>query len=246
MSIRKLTQEDPTFRIKEDIESLDHKTFLTEKRLSAILGLPVKTRIDTPKVIPHKHQDDHLVTTFNPEANQEVALLRANRDVSESQRSQNDRWWLPSVDLYSEYALYTLRERDYLNTRDRDDYAVGIKFTFDLFDGLRSKSEANAFSAQAKAYENQASQRARVVDAHFQAAQEEMKYLHDLIHKAEKRIEQGKDYLTRSSEEYDLGVKNSLDVLNSVERYISFRQRAIELKRDYQISRSELLMILGE
>jgi outer membrane protein TolC len=233
-------------QVKEDIESLDHEIFLNEKRLSAILGLSLNTRFDTPKLIPHQPQDAYLQSTFDPETNQEVALLRANRDVSASQRSQNDRWWLPSVDLYSEYALYTLRDRDYLSARDRDDYAFGIKFTIDLFDGLRSKSEANAFSAQAKAYENQASQRARVVDANFQTAQEEMKHLNDLIHKAEKRIEQGKDYLTSSLEEYDLGVKNSLDILYAVERYISYRQRAIELKRDYQITRGELLMISGE
>ncbi len=83
-------------------------------------------------------------------------------------------------------------------------------------------------------------------DVVVEIAKEELKHIHELIHVAEKRIELGKAYLRGTIDEYNRGVKNAPDVLNSMQRYVSYQRRYIDLRRDYQVSKAGLQAVLEE
>lgn len=233
-------------QLKEDIESLTHENILLQISLAAVLGMESETEFKTEDNISHIHDEELLAAKFEPSTHPEVESLRANQGLFSSQRNQEYLWWTPSVDVYGGYYLYTLRERDYLSRGLRDDRVVGLKLTFNIFDGFQSTANAGAFAAQANAYEEQASQRARSVDAQVKVAKEDLKHDHELIHQSEERIEQGKKYLVRTLDEYNRGVKNSIDVLGAVQRQVAFQRQYAERRKNYQITKSGLLALLGQ
>jgi outer membrane protein len=233
-------------QLNEAIDQTSHEIILSEARLRALLGMAPEAKINTSDLIPVESKEELPLRNYDPNLHPDVVSLKTSQSMALNQHRRAERWWLPSVDLYSQYALYTEREREFSSMRDRDDYAVGIRFTLNLFDGMQAKSEARAYAMETEAYQNQAAQRARTVLTQFETTQRELKNIAKLIQQAEKRIIVGRDFLNRSLEDYDRGVRNSLDILSAAELYFSLRQRAMELKRDYQFTKAELLMYLGE
>lgn len=232
-------------QLKEELESVSHETVLVQISLAALLGLPVETRFATTESIPHVHDEALLSESYEPGAHPEVRSLRAAQASAAGQRRQSERWWTPSVELYGGHALYTLRERDYLDRSLRDDSYAGARLSLALFDGLASRRESLAQARQAEGYGKQAEQRSLAVRARVERAKEEMKHLHELIHNGEERLEQGKRYLASVFDEYRRGVKNSIDVLGASQRYLGFQRQYVERRRDYQSAKAELQAILG-
>lgn len=233
-------------QLKEDIRSLEHESELTQVKLRALLALAEDVELKTLDLIPHDHDEELLKTSFDSGTNFHVESISASGEVSQNQGASESRWWMPTLDMYAGYYLYTLRDRDYLSIDRRDDRVAGIRLTFQIFDGLRAKSLASSHALQAQAYENQAAQKRRGTEAQFILAKEEMKHMHELIHEAEKRIEQGKAYLTKTLSEYDRGVKNSPDVLGAIIRQNQFRRRYAEIRKNYVYAKTDLLSILGK
>lgn len=232
-------------QLHEDLESAEHETLLVQMRLAAILGAQPGTRYDTPEAVPHDHDDAVFNASFVPAAHPDVATAQAEADIAHARRAQAWRWWTPSLDLYGGYHLYTARERDSLDRRERDDRVIGARISLGLFDGLRAKRDADAFARQAQGYEKQTSQRARAVAAQVEVTKEDLKHEHELVHRAEERIVQGRKYLALTLDEYERGVKNSLDVLGAAQRQTGFERQYVERRREYQTVRCDLLALLG-
>lgn len=232
-------------QLKEESESLEHAAVLLQISLSASLGLAPETKFKTPDTITHDHDDALLSVAFDAASSPGPRALKARRDALELESRKAGRWWTPSLDLYGGYYLYTLRERDSLSRRERDDKAVGVQLRVPLFDGLRARTEAGAFRLQTEGVERQRSQRELAVDAEVRVSKEDLKHDHELIHYSEERIAQGAKYLARTLEEYERGVKNSLDALGAAQRQLGYRRQHAERRRDYQITKSGLLALLG-
>lgn len=233
-------------QLREEIESQEHETLLTQMALGSILGMPLKTKFQTVESIPHEHDESLLVKKTDVTNHYEIQILKANELTLDAEAKQYRRWWMPTLDLYGGYYLYTLRDRDYLGQSLRDDTVVGLKLSVDLFDGFQSRNAAAALSLQAQGFEQQANQKTSSMEAQIEIAKEELKHIHELIHVAEKRIELGKAYLRGTIDEYNRGVKNAPDVLNSMQRYVSYQRRYIDLRRDYQVSKAGLQAVLEE
>jgi len=232
-------------QLKEEFESLSHATVLLQIRLAASLGLPPETKFHTPETVEHDHDEGLLAAPFDAASHPDTQALKAQREALELEQRKAERWWTPSVDLYGGYYLYTLRERDSVNQSGRDDKAVGARLSLPIFDGMRSKADARSFRLQTEGVERIRSQRELSMDAEVRVAKEDLKHDHELIHYAEERIEQGRKYLGRTLDEYERGVKNSLDVLGAAQRQLGFRRLHAERRREYQITKSVLLALLG-
>ncbi len=228
-------------QIEEEIESLTHGALLIEIDLAARVGMNQGTRIQTDALINHQHDEPLIAAAFDANEHPDLKSSRASQVGSVSLKSQKSRWWAPSLDLYGGYYLYTLRDRDYLAMRARDDTAVGVRLTVPLFDGLQSVTESRAASKQAQGYEEQSEQKERDLIAGAEVAKEDLKHAHELIHWAEDRIALGKKYLRQTLDEYGRGVKNSIDVLAAAQKYQLFERQYAERRRDYQIARADLL-----
>ncbi len=232
--------------LREELESLLHATLLLQIRLSAALGLPPESRFKTPETIEHDHDERLLAAPFDAGAHPDARALEAQGRALDLARMKAEPWRAPSLDLYGGYYLYTLRERDSTSRKERDDKAIGIQLSIPLFDGLRSRTEAKALRLEAEGVNRQKAQRILAVDAEVRVAKEDLKHDHELIHYAETRIEQGTRYLALTLDEYERGVKNSLDALGAAQRQLGYRRQYAERRRDYQITKSGLLALLGQ
>lgn len=233
-------------QLQEEVESTAHGLLLLQISLSAVLGMDSTTEFKTQDSVPHVHDEAFLALKVDPSSHPDVETLRADQNIFSFQKSLANRWWAPSLDVYGGYFLYTLRERDYLSQNLRYDGVMGVRLNFELFDGLASRSNAAALAFRADGLEEQTQQRTRYVDAQIQVSKEDLKHDHELIHFSEERIEQGKKYLARTLDEYNRGVKNSIDLLGAAQRYIMFQRQYAERRRDYQITKSGLLALLGQ
>jgi len=233
-------------QLQEELESLNHAAILLEIRLAAVVGLPLETRIKTPAAVAHIHEDALLSAAFDPASHPDVAALQARRRGLDLERRKAGSSWLPSLDLYGGYTLYTLREREFLSQSQRDDKAAGLRLSLPLFDGLQSRTEAKAFTLARDGVARQQAQQQASMDARVRIAKEDLKHDHELVHYAEERIEQGKKYLARTLDEYERGVKNSLDMLGAAQKYLAYRRQYAERRKGYQITKDRLLALFGQ
>lgn len=233
-------------QLEQDVARMDLALANAERDLSAFLGISPNTRFETVSQAPHVHFDDLLALRTDFDAHRDVVLLRSSGAVLEQQKRQLNRWWTPSVDIFGGYLLLTQRERDPGLLSDRYESVGGVKLTLELFDGLQSKVDGSAAQLQADAFDSRANQRRRELEARLQSAKAELKLNHDLIHAGERNLELGKDYFTRSLGEYARGLKNSPDVLGATQKYVEYKRRYAELRRDYHLAHSDLLGVIGK
>ena len=233
-------------QLEQDLARLRLGASNSERNLSILLGYSAKTKLETSQEILHHHRDTYLDTVFDAHQHRDVLELQANENVWSAQAQQTARWWTPSVDVFANYSLYTLRERDYEALSDRYEYVVGVQLSMSLFDGLQSPVAASSRSLKAEGIAKQAQQTANELAAQFEGAKQELKLTHDLLHASERSVQQAKLYFDRTQSEYVRGVKNSPDVFAATQKMIELRRRFIELKRDYQLAESDLLAMLGK
>lgn len=232
-------------QLQQDLARMRLGSANSQRALSVLLGKPENTQIETITSVPHQHDDALLTASLQPGLHRDVQALTANEEAARSQTAQAYRWWAPSLDVYANYSLYTLRERDYEPIADRYETVAGVKLTFNLFDGLQSFTTGASLGLQAEGLSQQASQTAKELSAQFEGSKQELELTHDLIHAAEESVKRGERYLQRTQSEYGRGFKNSPDVFSATEKYIDLKRRYAELRRDYQLAKTDLLAILG-
>lgn len=233
-------------QLDEQIESANHEIDLIQLALRPRLGFSEADRIETPSIIPHDHDDTLIKSKPDIASHPEVTGLLSQVAQREAQASQSSRWWTPSVDVYANYSLYTLRERFYPATQDRYDYALGVRLKMHLFDGFDSHQDAQSEHKAAASAEQMAAYRRRTLDTDIRLAQEEMTHIHELVHGAEKFIEQSGKLLKLSLGEYDRGVRTSSDILAMNDRLLTLKKLYLERRRDYQKTKVKLLSLLGK
>ena len=130
--------------------------------------------------------------------------------------------------------------------RFRDDTVVGVRLSFQLFDGLQSKAEGAAAARLAQGHLAQSSQWERDLVARAEVAKENLKHDHELVHFSEERIVQGRKYLKQTLNEYMRWVKNSIDVLGAAQKFLGFEKQYAERRRDYQITKAALLTVFSQ
>lgn len=231
-------------QLRQDVARLSLDAATAGRRLAVLLGLPEGAAVEVSSQVPHGH--DEVFPPLDAARHRDVQALAAARREALLQRSQARRWWTPSVDAYAGYWLYTQRDRDFPAREDRDDRAAGLRLSVGLFDGFRARSGGAALEKEAEGLELQREQAERELAARHRALLEEMRVLHDLVHEAETGAAQGRKYVSHTLAEYARGVKNSPDVLAAAEKSVELERRAVELRRDYQMAKTELLGVLGE
>lgn len=233
-------------QVDQDLARMMLGSANSQRTLSILLGHSEDASIETESKIPHQHDEALLSAKFSAGGHRDVRATEASEDAAESQRSQAYRWWTPQVDVYASYSLYTLRERDFLDSSERLEPVAGVRLKFNLIDGFQSRAQGASLSLQAEGFASQAKQTARELSAQFVGARQQLELTHRLIHSAEKSIEQAGQYLKRTQSEYARGVKNSPDVFSATQKYIELKRRYAEIRRDYQLAKGELLAMLGE
>lgn len=232
--------------LEESLESLRHENKILTIGLLPLLGLDTAEGLNLNGSIDHQHDDDLLAREMAFNKHPQVASLDAEYESLNYQKQSNNLWWTPSLDLYGGYYLYTLRDRDYLAIRERDDRVVGLRLTFELFDGLKSPTLAKSNYYQSEAKRLMARHAEKQNSARFIMLKEELKHTHEVMHYVLDRIKKSKNYLKLTINEYDRGVKNSLDALVAMQRYYNYEKQYLQKKKEYQLTKTDLLSLLGE
>lgn len=232
--------------LEEGIESLSHENKILKIGLLPLLGLDSIAEMDFENKLLHQHDDELLAKNYDSKNNPVVSSLNAEYESYELQKKSSKRWWTPSLDLYGGYYLYTLRERDYVGQKERDDRVVGLRLSFELFDGLRSSNQASAIHYQAQARRLQAKFKEKEISSQYLMLKEDLLHTHEVMHYVEDRIIKSKDYLRITLQEYDRGVKNSLDALVAMQRYFNYEKQFLLKKKEYQTIKADMLSLRGE
>lgn len=218
----------------------------SQRELIVVLGLPDDSKLQTPSNVDHAHSDAILSTPFAADRHPSIAMLTARSQAADNKASGFGRWWTPSLDLYAGYGLFTFREREHTPQSERFESVVGVQLTMALFDGLIEQNERRQKLLEAAGLQKESQQAAKELTARIDSARAALRLNHDLIHQSEEALKRAKLYLSRTLDEYRRGVKNSPDVLSASERNFAMKRRFAELRRDYQLARSELLALLGQ
>lgn len=217
-----------------------------EASLRALLGLEAGEEIELPDRIPHVHEDPLLARTLQLAEHRGLRLLDEQLEEVRLESRQASHWWGPALDVYGSYSLYTVQEREYARAADRTEAAFGVRLSLPLFDGLDGLTARRTAALRSTALEQERDQTSRELATSFESAKNELQLIHSLLESAEEGARLGDDYLAQTLQEYRRGVKNSPDVLGATQKNLELKRRAIELKRDYQMARAELLRLLGE
>jgi len=230
----------------ESIEGLHHENQILKIGLKPLLGLSIEEEINISTMLEHQHDDELINKGYSFNKHPVVATLDAEFEGISNEQKSSQRWWTPSLDIYGGYYLYTLRDRDYLAIRERDDRVVGLRLTMELFDGQKGSTQATAATYQAESKRIMARYTEKQTEAKFLMLKEDLKHTHEVMHYVLDRIKKSKDYLGLTLKEYDRGVKNSLDALTAMQRYYRYEKDYLAKKKEYQVIKADLLSILGE
>ncbi len=232
--------------LEEGIESLNHENKILKIGLLPLLGLTSEDELQFQDDLLHEHDDALIAKSFEGKSHPQVTSLNAEYEAYQLQKKSNKLWWTPSLDVYGGYYMYTLRDRDYLAQSARDDTVIGARITFEIFDGLRFQNLATSNHYQAEAKRLQGKHAEKQTYAQYLMLKEDLLHTHEVMHYVEDRIIKSKDYLRITLDEYDRGVKNSLDALTAMQRYYRYEKQFLEKKREYQTIKSDMLALRGE
>lgn len=232
--------------LEEGIESLKHENKILKIGLLPLLGLENDHDLQFDVELQHQHDDLLLTKNFSSKTHPTVLSVEAEYENYKLQKRSSNLWWTPKVDIYAGYYLYTLRDRDYLSIRERDDRVIGVRLTMELFDGLKSSNSATVSHYQAEARMLQGRFLEKQTNAQYLMLKEDLLHTHEVMHYIEDRIKKSKDYLRITLDEYDRGVKNSLDALLAMQRYFKYEKQYLEKKKEYQTIKTDLLALRGE
>lgn len=233
--------------LEESIESLKHENKILRIGLLPLLGVDSENELTFPNKLDHQHDDVLLALNLAIDKHPNVARLKLEHELFSKEKSINKLYWTPSLDLYGgHYNNFELINREFRERSRLDAQVVGLRLTFNLFDGRKSSVEATSDQYKAEAKRMMAMHTERQTQAKFLMLKEDLIHTHEVMHYILDRIKKSKDYLRLTLKDYDRGVKNSLDALTAMQRHYKYEKQYLEKKKEYQMIKADLLAIIGE
>ena len=176
----------------------------------------------------------------------EIVALKKRKNALELEAEKFNTAWAPQLDVYSDFGQPTYIDRDGRVGSERVEWFLGLRIKLDLSDSVTDKKDANAKRLLAQAAELRADNQAQQVQALQHELLHELPLQHDLLHDAETTSVQAEQLMKLTMDEYNRGVKNGTELLAAAQQLLAVKKRSIEQRRDYYITRSELLSLLGD
>lgn len=229
--------------LEQELEGIKYEKGAVQRLTSVLLGLSPSEEIHIQ--YSNSHPDHHTEKTPSSDFGQSALMRRASllSDISFLEKESASRWWTPKFDVFGYALRFTQKEREYAETGQRNDVTIGFKLTFPIFDGGEGFRKTSATQAVSKAYEHQAFQRRLEVQKETLDALKKLELAHKLIHGAEDNVKVMEEYRKGILRDYTRGVKNSPDVLQANDRWISAHSKFAEVKKNYQFAQAEALYL---
>lgn len=231
--------------LEEDMTSATISMKNAERDLAVLLGLKADTEIKTSGGLLQGANEKSVAEGYDVRKNPEVKVLASQKRVADLEVQKSSLWWMPTFNLYGRHGRYPFSDVEEQKSINREETILGVQLTFKIFDKHLGHTEKRKKIIEAAALEKQKTQTERELHSRITRMNSELDLTHELIGKAEQSSMRASDYLERVLDEYERGVKGSLDVLSATERFVSRQKRELKLRHDYLVARAELLYSTG-
>ena len=244
-----------TDRYEFELKAIDLKQRLKEVSLSSenlkrqiIFLLNIKPTQDLTITGALEHDHDYKMELSQNQKDygflyQEEELAK---DVEKLKENMPRGLFVPKVDLYASYKQQNQLEIDMPNSEDRVERVAGLKMTLNLNEAFENQRQAKASLFEATALVKRAQFQKRDFQVHVENETLELDLLHSQVHDSDLSVEIANKYFKTTLNEYARGVKNSSDVLSVSEKLFETRNKKLEIIRDFQIAKSNILSMVGQ
>jgi len=238
-----------------DLENtlLDHSVKEIEKdsrdfrnKLAVSLNVPAEREFILKNILLHPPDHDLSEKVISILNHSRILQLSLQTDILEFEAKKANRWWAPSLDLFSTYEQLTTRERSDPLASERRDFTFGFRFTLGWDEAFEYGRESSAKDFEAQASHLRAEHVKRELEAEMHELNHEMKLLHTLIHDSETAMKKASELLRLTMSEYNRGIKNGPDVLDVSRKLKDFKERDVELRLGFYKTQARLLSLIEQ
>lgn len=231
--------------LKQDLSETLLKLNSEESHLKVLLGLGRNSEIGYPQNLSHDHEFENVLK----HSFRQHEFLYKEDAISAEQKAlhakNSKRSWWPKLDAYASYNKYEVPTTFRGQTDLPNESEVGVRVTMNLFSAFESQANAGSELKEAEALRKSTEYAKREVEMHIDSEMSELKLLHDQVHDVEENIKRAEQYYKLTLSEYNLGVKNSLDVLSASEKLFDMQNKRLEVIKKFQHSKAHVLSKIG-
>ncbi len=191
------------------------------------------------------HPPEPITDKTSSPQNAEIRALEQEQVIHSLKKSQSDRWWIPSLDVYSAYRRPSFFENDSRALSKDNEWVSGIQISMNLGKGFEDYANKGSQELQIQASAQKLTYMKRQNEATLHDLNQDLKLLHELIHDADKDIEKAASFLKLTKAEYSRGVKNGPDLQDAFGKYYEFKTRRIDLYRLFHEAEADLSYASG-
>lgn len=238
------------FELREATLRSDLKKLLREKEnrsreLSVWLGRPEP--VQTLEVKGHLAKenanfDRSKILASLSENSPDVLEARLNLELSNQNKAISQAGYKPQIDIEGRYGKLASEERVF---NDNDNYSISLKVKIPLFSGLTTTNEVAAARARVVLSESLVARTLLSTRAAVENLLSQMDLLQERLELEEKTLPRSEEYYKLTLAEYKRGVKNSPDMVGAAERLLEARIRNLEYRKEYFLTKIELLGLAG-
>lgn len=232
--------------LRREIKQTDLELKNLSQEMNLLLNLPAENTFKLTQELGHEHE---FIKELKAEEGQNTFWYQGQKieadqkNISARQFSQG--LW-PKLEAFASYNQYNEREKEFSDSANRTESVVGLRLRLQLADGFTALQDAAAYKKQAVAEQRLAEFEKSSLAVALENETRRLVFLHDQVHEAEENISRAERYYQLTQSEYTRGVKNSPDVLGAAEKLYERRHKYFEILRDFQLSRSQALAVLGK
>lgn len=232
--------------LEQDLARAKVQLTSDRRNLAILLGFESDADVSFPQAFQHDHDYEKVLEYADVD---HEFLYKENQVLAETkvlEAKRQGRSWVPRLDAYAAYNQFNQRDEDPVDAKDRTESVVGVKLTLSLQGVFNSQREARFLRQEALSANIIADLQRKEVGNHIANEVASLKVLHDQLHEAEQNISRAEKYYKLSQSEYTRGVKNSPDILGASEKLYEIRNRHLEIIRDFQVAKYQILSKIGK
>lgn len=231
--------------LTQELKQLQLEQDLLKNKLSVSVGYDEHKSLQVKSEFAHPEENLGLAA-LKPGQSLDVKILNQRESAMDLRRKQSSRWWQPRLDIYSSYGLPSLSDEYTRALTKENEWAAGVRISLNLGESYEMQNEASARAHETYALKKRSMQKERENVAMDHELRHDLTLLHELLHDADKDVVKAERFLKLTEEEYRRGVKNGPDLLTAFQQLYDFRQRRIDLYRNYYETYAELLALLAK